>query len=486
MTKIIRNTMFVLICIIFLTVTACAKEKSTATKELPDAVRYITEKWTGDLDGMVDRNIIRVLVVFNKTMYFLDGAETKGITYEAFKEFERFINKRLKKKTMKASVVFIPVRRDRLIPSLLEGRGDIAAANLTITSNRLKEVDFSDPLLKDVKELVVTGPSAPPLKSINDFSGKEIYVRASSSYYESLLRINDSFRKSGKPELSIQLADESLEDEDLLEMVNAGLIPMVIVDSHKAEFWAQIFDEITVRTDLAVNTGGQIAWAFRKNSPELRSIINDFVKKHKKGTLIGNILFNRYLKNTKYVKNSLSDEDMRKFKETLHLFNKYSDIYNFDYLMIVAQAYQESGLDHSKRSHLGAVGIMQVLPSTAADPKVNINNIEKIENNIHAGVKYLRFVIDRYFNDEDIAPLDKKLLAFASYNAGPAKITKVRNKAAQMGLDPNKWFGNVEVAAAKVIGRETYQYVRNIFKYYISYKLITDRKKMRDEARESM
>ncbi len=484
--KVFKSTVFTVMLIIFLSVAVSASEKSLESEGIPDAVQYVTENWTGDFDGIVDHNIIRVLVVFNKTMYFLDGPETKGITYEAFKEFGLFINKRLKKKSMKISVVFIPVRRDQLIPSLLKGRGDIAAANLTITPNRLKVVDFSDPVLKDVSELVVTGPAAPPLNNINDLSGKEIYVRRSSSYYESLAQLNMSFKKARKSQMKLVLADESLEDEDLLEMVNSGLIPMIIVDNHKAQFWIQIFDDITVRTDLAVNKGGQIAWAFRKNSPELRKIINDFVKKHKKGTLIGNILFNRYLKSTRYVKNSLSDEEMRKFKETVHLFKKYSNIYNFDYLMVGAQAYQESGLDHSKRSHAGAVGIMQILPSTAADPKINIYDIEKIENNIHAGAKYLRFVIDAYFSDAEMEPLDRMLFAFASYNAGPAKISRIRRKAAQMGLDPNKWFGNVEVAAAKVIGRETYQYVRNIFKYYISYKLIMDRKRMRDEARERM
>jgi membrane-bound lytic murein transglycosylase MltF len=395
MKKKFRSSMIILLCVIMSSVTVSAGDKSPAGGETPAAVQYVTGNWTGDFDGMVARNIIRVLVVFNKTMYFLDGPETKGITYEAFKEFETFINKRLKKKTMKTSVVFIPVRRDQLIPFLLEGRGDIAAANLTVTPERIKKVDFSDPFLKDVSELVVTGPAAPPLKDIKDLSGKEVHVRRSSSYYESLSRINDSFRKSGRKEMSVQFADESLEDEDLLEMVNAGLIPMVIVDNHKAQFWAQIFDEITVHADLAVNTGGDIAWAFRKNSPKLRKTVNDFVKKHKKGTLIGNILFNRYLKNIKYVKNSLSDEEMNKFKDTLHLFKRYSDKYQFDYLMVGAQAYQESGLDHSKRSRAGAVGIMQILPSTAADPRVNIYDIEKIENNIHAGIKYLRFVIYR-------------------------------------------------------------------------------------------
>jgi membrane-bound lytic murein transglycosylase MltF len=446
---------------------------ATADKKTPgQGIPLQYKKMVGDFDEMVQHRRIRALVTYSKTFYFLDRGRQYGLSYESLKAFEKFVNKKLKTKNLKFHVVFIPVTRDELIPSLLNGLGDIAVANLTITTQRQKQVDFSDPFLTGVKELLVTGPSAPSIKSIDDLSGKDIHVRRSSSYYESLIRLNTSFKKAGKSQMKLVLADETFEDEDLLEMVNAGLVPMMVMDSHKAQFWKQIFDNITVHQDIAVRAGGEIAWAFRKNSPKLKAAVNDFVKGHKKGTMLGNMLFKRYLKNTKYVKNALSEKELKKYESMVNLFKKYAGEYGFNYLMISAQAYQESGLDHSKRSPSGAVGVMQLLPTTAKDPNINIPDIEKLENNIHAGTKYLRFIIDRYYKDEPMDEVNKMLFAFASYNAGPARINELRKKTSAMGLDPNVWFNNVEVAAAKSIGRETVQYVSNIYKYYISYQMI--------------
>jgi len=430
------------------------------------------KKMIGDFDEIVQHRRIRALVTYSKTFYFLDRGRQYGLSYEKLKEFEKFVNKKLKTETLKFHVVFIPVSRDELLPSLLNGLGDIAVANLTITTQRQKVMDFSHPFLSGVKELLVTGPLAQPIKSIDDLAGKEIHVRRSSSYYESLVQLNTSFKKAGKSQMKLVLADETFEDEDLLEMDNAGLIPMIVMDSHKAQFWKQIFDNITVHQDIAMRVGGEIAWAFRKNSPKLKAVVNDFVKGHKEGTMLGNVLFKRYLKNTKYVKNALSEKELEKYKSMVQLFKKYAGEYDFNYLMIGAQAYQESGLDHSKRSHAGAIGVMQVLPGTAADPNVKIANIEKLENNIHAGMKYLRFIIDRYYKDEPMDDINKLLFAFASYNAGPARVKRLRKKAAAMGLDPNVWFRNVEIVAAKSIGRETVQYVSNIYKYYIAYQMV--------------
>jgi membrane-bound lytic murein transglycosylase MltF len=426
----------------------------------------------GDFDGMVKHRLIRVLVVHSKTFYFLDGGRQRGLSYDLLQEFEKFVNKKFKTKTLKVRVVFFPVSRDKLIPDLVEGLGDIAVANLTITPERQKRVDFSDPLATGVKELLVTGPTAPSVNSIDDLSGQKIHVRKSSSYYESLVLLNNSLKKRGKAPFTLIPAEENFEDEDLLEMVNAGLIPMIVIDSHKAQFWAQIFDKIKVHENIAVREGGEIAWAFRKNSPKLKAIVNEFVKGHKKGTMIGNMLLKRYLKSTQFVKNALNEKELKKFNSMVEYFKKYSAEYEFDYLMIAAQAYQESGLDQSKRSNMGAVGVMQVLPSTAADPNVGITDIEKLGNNIHAGIKYLRFIIEQYYRDEPMNEGNKILFGFASYNAGPARITGLRKKAAAMGLDPNRWFYNVEILAAKEIGRETVQYVSNIYKYYVSYRLV--------------
>jgi len=443
----------------------------------------IDGSWKGDFDGMAERKVIRALVAHNKMMFFLDKGQQRGATHDLFVEFEKFVNEKLKTGALKVKVLFVPVTRDRLLPDLVEGKGDIAAANLTITPERRKTVDFSDPFIAGVKEIVVTGSAGPEIDKLADLSGKEIHVRPSSSYYGSLQRLNDSFRKEGKKPVKIVSTDELLEDSDLLEMVNAGLIPAVVVDSHKAEFWGEIFERITLHPDVAVNTGGEVAWALRQGSPQLKEIVNEFVKGHRKGTLMGNIFYTRYLKENKWARSATSPEELRKFNQTVDLFRKYADRYGFDFLMTAALAYQESTLDHSKRSHVGAVGIMQILPSTAADKNVGIPDIENLESNIHAGTKYLRFLRSRYFDDPAVDSLNQTLLTFAAYNAGPAKVGKLRKETAEMGLDPNVWFNNVEVVAAKRIGRETVQYVSNIYKYYVAYKLLVEGREAREKVK---
>jgi len=448
----------------------------------PDGNVELVETWTGDYDGMVERRQVRVLVVPNKMFYFIDKGHHRGVSVELFREFEKFVNGKVKTGARTIKVIFVPVSRDQLFPALVEGRGDIAAANLTITEGRLKTVDFGDPMGTGVKEILVTGPSAPSVKSLDDLSGQELHLRPSSSYYEHVVQINADWKKKGKPPIKIVPASEYLEDSDLLEMVNADLIPMVIVDDHKARFWGEIFEKITLHPDIAVHEGGEIAWAFRKNSPKLAAVVNEFVKGHKKGTMLGNMLFKRYLKENKWARNALSPAELAKFQAVVDLFKQYADRYDFDYLMTGALAYQESQLDNSKRSQVGAVGIMQILPSTAADQNIGIKDVEKLENNVHAGHKYLRFLQDRYFNDPAIDPLDRYLLTFAAYNAGPGKVSSLRKTAEKRGLDPNVWFQNVEVIAAEKIGRETVQYVSNIYKYYISYKFAREQNEARKKA----
>ena len=455
---------------------------SAGEQGLPPELQQLDEAWTGDFDGMRERRVVRVLTAFAKGLYFLDGADQRGATYEMIKMFEEELNETLDTGVLKLNVLVIPVTRDRLMPALVEGYGDIAAANLTITPERLEMVDFADPFLTGVDEIVVTGPSAPALTSLDDLTGKELFVRPSSSYYESLVRLNERFISEGKPEVVLTAADEYLEDEDLLEMVNAGLLPMAVVDSTKAEFWSQIFDDLDPRPDLAVNTGGEIAWAFRKDSPQLAEVINQFVSTHRAGTLMGNIILNRYLRSTDWVRNSLSAVDLERFESMVGYFQRYAGDYGFDWLMVAAQGYQESRLDQTVRSRVGAIGVMQILPSTAADPNVGIPNIEDLESNIHAGTKYLRFLRDRYFSDDGIDDLNGTLFSFAAYNGGPNRIARLRQETAEIGLDPNCWFDNVEVVVSKRIGRETVQYVSNIYKYYIAYRLIADRIQRRTAA----
>jgi len=454
--------------------------------EAEESLVKLDQNWTGDFDQMVERHRIRALVPYSKTFYFLDGADQRGLTYDLLKEFEKHLNQKLGKKTLRVQLVVIPTPRDQLIPNLVAGRGDIAAGNLTITDDRRKQVDFSNPIFTGVDEILITGPDSPAVTTIADLSGKEIHVRKSSSYYESLLQLNARLQKEGRKPVKIVPADELLEDEDLLEMLNAGLIPMVVIDSHKGRFWTQIFKDLTLHPEIKLRTEGQIAWAIRKNSPRLKKSVNEYIGTVKQGTLMGNMLFKRYLESTKWVRRALNEEGMQRLRRAIEFFKKYADRYDFDWLMIAAQAYQESGIDHSKRSPTGAIGVMQVLPSTAADPNVNIDKIEKLENNIHAGVKYLRFLRDQYFENEPMDKFNKTLFSFAAYNAGPAKINKLREEARQSNLDTNVWFRNVEVVASRRIGRETVQYVSNIYKYYIAYRLLADKSGEKKEAKQKL
>lgn len=445
--------------------------------------RALLKSWTGDFEAMVERNRIRVLVPYNRTFYFVDRGQQLGLDYEMVTAFEAQINKELKRRTLKVQIVFVPVSRERLIDGLLTGLGDIAVGNLTVTPERKALVDFSKPLLTDVDEILVTNAGVAPPDKLEGLAGKAIHLRPSSSYAASIRHLNESLKAKGIEAVEVIDANESLEDSDLLEMVNAGLLPMAIVDRHKADFWGQIFKDIRLHPELAVKTGGEIAWAFRKDSPQLKEVINRFVEKNKKGTLLGNILFKRYLEDTHYVSNALDPAELEKFNTAVEFLRKYSGQYGLDWLLVGALGYQESGFDQSKRSHAGAIGVMQLLPSTASDPVVGIPDIEELEPNIHAGVKYLHFLHDRYFKEDGIGLLDQWLFATAAYNAGPARVAKLRKEADASGLDPNKWFRNVELIAAKRIGRETVQYVSNIFKYYTAYKLIMKERRQREESR---
>ena len=426
---------------------------------------------TGDLDEMIKQRNIRALVVNSHTGFFYDKGQPHGIFYEALQEFQKFVNKKLKTGKLPIKVTFLPVRPDQLESGLTSGLGDIIATGIILTPERAQRVAFTAPIQSDVKLIVVTGPDFGPLTSLDDLSGKVVYANPLTVAYDKLEQLSGAFTKTGKAPIQIKAADKTLMDEDLLEMVNSGLLPATVTTSDRAEFWSKIFDHLTPHPDLPVAAGGQLAWVVRKNNPQLKALLDEFIQGHSVGTSFGNVELQRYLRDTKWVKNSTSAAEMAKFQSNVAFFKQYSAQYNFDYLMIAAQAYQESQLDQNKKNPSGAIGIMQVIPKFAAAPPISVPNVTSAQTNIEAGVKMLNNISDKYFNDGSLDGVNRTLFTFAGYNAGPNRIQRLRQLAKQQGLDPNQWFGNVEVVASKSIGLETVQYVSNIYKYYIAYKL---------------
>ena len=457
----------------------------TLPKASARGLAIANKAWTGDFDQAVERRMIRVLVPYSRSLYFNDKGREGGITAETVRDFESYINRKYKTGKRPITVYLIPTTRDRLLPMVAEGYGDIAAGNLTVTDARAAVLDFvAAGAGRPVREVVVLGSHGPPVASVDDLAGRTVHVRRSSSYYESLDALNRRLLADGKDAITLKLVPEALEDEDMMEMANAGLIDIMVVDDWKAHMWAQALPKITVHDDVVLRDGGMIGWGIRKQSPQFAAALGDFYTNQVKKTGAYEFRIKKYAARVKQIRDPTATSDWRRFEQTVALFSEYGERYGFDPLMLAAQGYQESRLDQNAKSAVGAVGVMQLMPATGTELKVG--DIHKIEPNIHAGAKYLDILMTKYFPDAHFSEGNRPLFAFASYNAGPGNIAKMRNEAAKRGLDPDKWFNNVELVVAEKIGPETTTYVRNIYKYYVSYKLTLEAVQARRAALESV
>jgi membrane-bound lytic murein transglycosylase MltF len=429
--------------------------------------------WKGDVDQMLERRVIRVLVPYSRTLYFVDKGVERGITADLVRDFERYINKKYAKQLGKRplTVFLIVATRHKALSGVAEGLGDIAAGNFTATEERRKIVDMVAPTdRRHVQELIVTGPASQQIRTLDDLAGKTVHVRKASSYYESVLALNKRLQKKGMVPVKITELPDELEDEDALEMLNAGLFKFMVVDDWKARMWAQILPKVKVREDLVMRAEGYTGWAIRKESPKLREALMDFYRNSARKQSV--LLQVQYHKRIKHIRNNTSGEEQKRFEATLRLFEKYGKKYNFDPFMLAAQGYQESRLNQQARSPAGAIGVMQIMPATGK--ALQVGNIREIEPNIHAGAKYMDQIVTLYFPDAKFSEAERSLFAIAAYNAGPANIVRMRKLAAKRGLDSDKWFNNVEIVASERLGTETTTYVRNIYKYYVAYKLAKD------------
>jgi len=461
---------------------------TTATKAEPSRQLNLTKKpWTGDFDKMLERRVIRVDVPYSRSLYFIDKGRERGLMAELVRDVERWLNQKYAKELGQRplTVYIAAATRDKLLTNVRDGLADIAVANLTVTEERLKLVDFVAPDEKFVNtEILVTGPASPAIASLDDLSGKTVHVREASSYHESLVALNERFSKAGKAPVNLVSVPAALEDEDMLEMLNAGLLQAMVVDDWKAKMWAQVLPKIKVDESIVLRPATKRGWAIRKDSPKLAAALNEiYVSTVKKAGVIP-YRQQQYMKSIKTLNNPTATADYKRFQDTIALFEKYGQKYNFDPLMLAAQGYQESTLDQSKKSPRGAVGVMQILPATGQALKVG--DVTVTESNIHGGTKYMDELMTRYFQDAKFSEQNRTLFAFASYNAGPGNISRMRKEAQTRGLDPDQWFNNVEIVTGEKIGGETTTYVRNIFKYYASYKLTKDAREQADKLRQQV
>ncbi len=384
-------------------------------------------------------------------------------------------------------VMAIPVARDQLIPYLEEGRGDIAAASLTITPERSEKVDFSIPGADEVSEVVVTGPGSPAVATLDDLAGKEVFIRPSSSYQESLEMLNAAFRERGLEEIVITPVSEYLETEDLLEMVNAGLIGITIADDYLADFWAQVLPDLVVHTDVAVRTGQKIGWAIRRDATGLKAQVDQFAKTHRSGTLLGNMLIKRYLQDTKFVKNALADGERQQAPGDRRPVPQVRRPIRLR-------------LPDGGRPGLPGIGAGPERRQSGGRPRHHAGDADDRGRQVGRHSRYLD-PRQQHPRRHQVPPLHRRQLlrrprhrrgqphplclrllqrGAEPHPAACAKRQRAWDSTPTFGSETSRW------SWPKNVGREPVQYVSNIYKYYTVYSMLQDQREIKQELKDEM
>jgi membrane-bound lytic murein transglycosylase MltF len=427
---------------------------------------------TSDLAEIRKRGMLRVLVAPTRTDFQLVRGDVRGFEAELAHEFARYLNRERKRGQPQIRVLFVPLAFEDLIPGLLAGRGDVIASGMTVTPTRSAQVDFSRPYLRNINEVIVARTGSDVPRTLEDLAGRRLSVRVATSYHEHLQSLNRRFVAEGRAPVELVPLDPVLADEDKLEMVSSGIFDLTVVDSHLATLWSRVLPNLSV-TDVKIAEGSAIAWGFRPGDKALRTAADAFFAKREKTKRPSDAqLLSQYFQSVRSLANPLAEGERVKLARLSSYFRTHADTHGFDWMLMAAQGFQESRLDQHVRSAVGAIGIMQLMAPTAAE--IGYPDIDEEETNVAAGIAYMARIRERYFDDPEIEPSQRILFAIAAYNAGPNRIQRMRLRARAQGLDPNRWFGNVERVVQQSVGDETVTYVANIYRFFHAYATFAD------------
>ena len=428
--------------------------------------------WTGSYQEMLERHVIRLAVPYDRTIYINDKGIERGMSVEIAKALTKWLNTKYIAHLAgrSVSVKLVPLPKEQLLSALTQGQADMAVGDLglyePIPNASAYLVNHATKLQKEV---LVTGPSSPFVSSLSDLSGQTIYGSRNTNFHTTLSNLNEELKQAGKPLVNLISPLGSLDDEDLLEMLDSGLIPFVIVSDWKAALWQPIYTKNTVHSDLSSEDAGWVGWAVRSSNGDLNADLQTFYLGDGSTQAVNAFRQADYKQHLKGLKDPIEKTAWIHFKSMHPLFDEYGAQYQLNPLMIAALGFQETMLNQNAVSPVGAIGVMQLMPATGAS--LGVGNIHLLGPNIDAGAKYMDRLMSANFSGVQFDGNNRSLFAVASYNIGPNNVAKARDRAQEIGLDPNQWFGNVEFSAARKMGVEPVNYVRNVYKYFIAYQL---------------
>jgi membrane-bound lytic murein transglycosylase MltF len=442
------------------------------------------EVWLGDLDGMLNRGRLRVLLPFSRTFFFRENGQNLGLSAEILKRYERFLNDQVILGDKKMEVIFLPTPQERLLEELLAGKGDVIAADIIPQPAQEQQITTISPVALEIQEILVTGPHASQFKSIFNLSGQTITLRKNSPYTASLQKLNNTLTSIGKEPVTLQFAAPFLQDEDLLEMTGVGLLPMTIIDNHVGEFWSDILYGVNLHKKIALRTAKELTWVIRADNHLLDESIRYFKENSYLPQDALQILIEYYRHRGNTLKNNLEPAALARYQRMLPLFEKYGKKYHFPPQLLAALAFQQSGIDPAFGKN-GAVGVMGLDPSATLQEglETKLKKMRKTAYNIQTAARYLRFLADHYFSSSNVEELDRNLMAVAAYQASPEQVIAARKKAALDGFNPDLWFNHTEVALLSgelEEEKDTAQSTRNIYKYFTVYENFSVQNKGQD------
>ncbi len=392
------------------------------------------QAFTGDLDGIRKRGALRMLTRNNAINYWLYRGQEVGFEYELAKAFADKLGLRLE--------IVIPPEREDLLPWLQAGKGDLIAAGLTVTPERQKQVAFASPNLL-VREVVVMRAGT-PIERPEDLAGHKVHVRKSSAYFGTLQALSKTLARP----IQIVPTAEDEEFEDAVRKVAEGLYELTVLDSHLAEY--EVRGEPRLAIGPALTEEQSVAWGLRKGSVKLKAAADAFFGQgdFKPRGLMYNILRKRYFESARAAAAQSPERSDKAGVISPYdaLLRRHAKDFDLDWRLLAAQMYQESRFDPEAKSWVGALGLMQIMPATGKE--LGVADLRKPEDSVRGGAKYMRKLVDRF--DKTLPFKDRYRFALASYNAGPGHVDDARRLAAQLKLDPDRWFGQVEKAMLKL------------------------------------
>ncbi|GLX88440.1 lytic transglycosylase F [Pseudomonas fragi] len=452
-----RATLLIALCLMLLPFTATARLAGPLQAGQPSQVR--------DLAQIRSSQVLRVLVNQSRNSSGQVQGESVGVEYHRLRAFERYLNGHARD-GQEITLKIIPKAKDQLLGALLRGEGDLMAPGELLDVKPTHAVTPSDPIIERVPLMLVGVKGERRYTRLEQLSGRTVALTTGSAAGEALNVINQKLALRKLPPVNIEWVDPTLAVEDVLEMVQAGIYHLTLVEQPIAERWAKLMPKLRYDRKVLVSEPGAMRWYVRRDASMLRASVDRFLTTY---TVPAdqNVAFERVYRRLYRVHYPLARADRQKLEKLRPVLQKHAQQQGMDWLNLAALAFKESTLNPNAKGSGGATGLLQITPSAAQ--RVGVNNIQNVEGNVQAGAKYLAMIRRKFFASPRLNERERMAFVLAAYNMGPERVQAMRAEARRRGLNPNQWFFQVERIAMEQVGMGAVSYVNSVNKYYLAF-----------------